>query len=256
MWPESVQPCSAHSSFSLDLPQCRTKSLWWENLFSPSVFFLTRWPSVHIFPPLQLPFPSSSFSPPGGGFSRKFPHLLRLGLNGIPQAAFLPGPFTVKDDGGPPLGLHASLSSGLCPCVQLSNPLLPPSTCALTGPPLAEGRAVEGRTEWSLLDRACVETGSGSAHLLSAVRPQPWAAATEEVSRVFRGKKDKTRQTPRSSQRDDGAIGRRVAGGRKFCSRVFCLQPKLHKTFNVARLVFVVFSLQTFHTWKAAMRAF
>lgn len=41
-----------------------------------------------LLPPLLLPFPSGSFPP--GGFSKKFPHLLRLWLNGIPQAAFLP----------------------------------------------------------------------------------------------------------------------------------------------------------------------
>lgn len=64
-----------------------------------------------------------SFSP-AGGFSKKFPHLLRLRLNGIPQAAFLPPPLTVKEDRGPPLSLHASLSSRLCPSVLLSNPPL------------------------------------------------------------------------------------------------------------------------------------
>lgn len=210
-----------------------------------------------------------SFSP-AGGFSKKFPHLLRLRLNGIPQAAFLPPPLTVKEDRGPPLSLHASLSSRLCPSVLLSNPplslsffLFPPAGLHFNLTPGWRGkkkkdsfaiRWLHGCTSLSV-----VETGSEGL-TCSAVRPQlcrgdrTCLAATAEVYRkyvrAFRGKKDK--YAKHQTHLNDGTSRHRVivsSSFRMFCFRVFfCnfLQPKLHNTFVVAVLVFVVFFCQCF----------
>lgn len=204
-------------------------------------FFLCEMTFSSHLPSSPASISICSFSP-AGGFSKKFPHLLRLRLNGIPQAAFLPPPLTVKEDRGPPLSLHASLSSRLCPSVLLSNPplslsffLFPPAGLHFN---LTPGwrekkkkdsfaiRWLHGCTSLSV-----VETGSEGL-TCSAVRPQlcrgdrTCLAAKAEVYRkyvrAFRGKKDK--YAKHQTHLNDGTSRHRVivsSSFRMFCFRVF-----------------------------------
>lgn len=100
-------------------------------------FFFAIWvkPFKHIIPCLVISSPSAS---PRGGFSKRFPRLLRRGwMEFLKQLYFFAFFFlllflTVKEDCGPPCILHASLSSPscslfpqlfLCPLLLLSNPV-------------------------------------------------------------------------------------------------------------------------------------
>lgn len=181
-----------------------------------------------------------SFSP-AGGFSKKFPHLLRLRLNGIPQAAFLPPPLTVKEDRGPPLSLHASLSSRLCPSVLLSNPplslsffLFPPAGLHFNLTPGWRKRKKKKSWRHSLAARLHKFERRGNrkwrAHLLFVVRPQlctgdrTCLAAMAEVyrkyARALRGKKDK--YAKHQTHLNDGTSGHRVIACSTF--RMFCFR--------------------------------
>lgn len=160
-----------------------------------------------------------SFSP-AGGFSKKFPHLLRLRLNGIPQAAFLPPPLTVKEDRGPPLSLHASLSSRLCPSVLLSNPplslsffLFPPAGLHFKPEPRLEEKKKKKRADairWlhSCTSLSVVETGSEG--LTCSLRSTLSCAqhmsccdggSLQKICASASWKKGQIRKTPNSSQR-------------------------------------------------------
>lgn len=139
----------------------------------------------------------------------------------------------------PPLSLHASLSSRLCPSVQLWNPplslslfLFPPAglrSSRTTGQRrvVLEKHSGVRRSLHACTHQSGVETGSVvltcslRSALSCAQATAHFAAATEEVYRAVSRKKGQIRKTPRSSQLSlfyDGTSGHRVTVCRK---RVF-----------------------------------